>query len=170
MKKVCELKSAWLITWEFHSQESEKELLKIGIKNKVINIVSPYKSFDYVLDYVKDIYRMLNASYSEKVRLIKRGKKGITKKDYFYSHPILTSYKTSLYKKLMDSLNDKGINSKEFENLSEKWKTYPSHISIGHNPSILALKVKNVVIYKEGFIEKIEWYDPIGKRKLSVTI
>src|SRR5260221_7339640 len=145
----CEIKSAWLITWEFHSPNADEELRRLGITNRIIDIVDSHKDYDYIIDYTKNIYRLLMASYGEKLSLIKRSKDSITQDDFFYSHPVLTSYQSEVYKKMMNPNAD--IYSKEHEALLAQWENFT--VSVGHNPSILGRKVNNLKVFHEGLSE-----------------
>ncbi|MCK5471697.1 hypothetical protein KAI54_00735, partial [Candidatus Gracilibacteria bacterium] len=73
-KKVCEIKGAWLITWKFHSPDEEELLKSLGIKDKIIDIIDSHKTFDYIADHMKRIYKILEGTYFDKVALSKCGK------------------------------------------------------------------------------------------------
>lgn len=156
---LCEVGGAWLITWEFYSQDKHKKIKELGIKDEIVDIIDSHKKFDDVLEYVKKIYVLLNGDYCDKLGFAKRGRYKIDEKEFFSRQPLMTSYKTSIYKNLIRALETKGIKSIEYKKLGEKWKKYPQYISIGLNPSIYARKVKNLKVHTNDKGELIEWQE-----------
>lgn len=164
------IKQAWLVLWDFHSNNSdqylERELSYRGIKNKVVDILSVRKSYDKdIIEIAKDIYRQTILYPSEKIPLAdyNNGSKNMDKM-FGSSIPISTIYNSDIYRKMMKEMA-KDINSKESKKLLEQWKEYPKYVIVGHNPHLEIIKVKNITVYKnKNGTEVIEWDRPfIGK-------
>jgi len=139
---TSKLKEAWLMTWKFNAQNENSELKKNGIEDKIIDIISAYKDFDYIIEYTKSVYKLLVADYNTKISLAQRGKNRMKDEDFFISQPILNSYHSEIYQELVKSQKKDG--SKQYKKNIEKWKKYPTYINIGHNPSIYTRKVFNL--------------------------
>jgi len=160
-KKIpeCVLKGAWLISWESCFKNEKEKFKEMGIRNKIIDIIDSHKDFDWVKNYVMNLYISLNAGYCEKMYLA--GRKGELKKlekrqKYFKSQPLFTHYKTDLYIKYDKALKRDSRGSK-FEKLHEGLIKMPKYISIGHNPNILARKAKDLKVYATKQNVIIEW-------------
>ncbi len=159
-KNFHELKGAWLITWEFHSPNKKRDLRIFGISDEIIDVLDSHKGFDWVLDYTKNIYKVLMGEYSDKILLSKRGKNKMKKSEFFDSHFVSTHYQTKTYQELKKITDTKGIGSKRHKEVLEKWINYPCYISIGHNPSIRTRKVRNIKTYiNQNDAECIEWQE-----------
>jgi len=44
-QKICEIKGAWLITWESHVSDEKEYLRRFGIDDKIIYILDSHKIF-----------------------------------------------------------------------------------------------------------------------------
>lgn len=161
---INEIPSAWLITWEFHAPEAKRQLQELGIKNRVIDVVDSHRDYEFIIGYTKEIYRLLVGEYSEKIALLKRGKQRLETDDYFHAHPVLTSYQTDLYQKLLKSSDD--LDSEKHKQLLDAWGNHAYFVSVGHNPSILGRKVTDIkVLRRNGYSDEwLEWYDPYKKK------
>jgi hypothetical protein len=163
------MKSAWLITWDFHSPDKNERLKECGIKNEIIDILDGRQTFDYVLDSIKHIYILLNGDIYNKFLFAKRSKNAREdREEYFRINLLHTSYQDKIYKELMEAFREKGIESEEYKKFSEKWVKYPAYISVGHNPSIYARKVYKLKLFiNKDNIESLEWYEPLinGEQK-----
>lgn len=157
--KIITLKKVWLIKWGFHSNNEDVRLADFGINNKFIDIVSVRVKLEDVMEYVKDIYKIFHLSFSEKADLClyNNGRKNRYKM-FSGSVPVHTSFNSELYKNLIMVLETKGVDNKEYENLSKEWAKYPEYVIVGHNPYIEAWKVFNFTIYEnENGNEILEW-------------
>lgn len=175
MKKAAKykekLKKAWLIRWGFHGANEDESLRRVGIENKIIDILNSRKTFDDVLEYTKNLYRVYELSLQEKIYLehYTFGKK--RKKDLFKgSVPVFTSYQSDLYRDMMECFRKKGLHSEEYENLLKEWVNYPQYVLVGHNPYLEAKKVYNLGLIKNKDGEAtLEWEESLvnGKRNLE---
>ncbi len=152
------MKRAWLIRWHFCAPSEEEQLKKIGIDNKIIDVVNTRKTFDQVIDMVKDIYRQTLLSLSEKI-FLEHYSEGKKRKKYFFQRiSMFTNCNTPLYRHYMKSFRENGMNHPVTENLYSKWRKYPVHAIIGNNPALEAILVYNVFCYKNvGGVEILEW-------------
>lgn len=156
LRKIIEVKGAWLITWEFHSGDEDKKLKEFGIRDKVVDIVNSRKDLGFMREHTKSLYKVLWGDYSCKVSSAKRKKRG-EKEDLFYS-PILTPYRSTLYRKLIDNF-EKGIRDEE---AVKQWARSPQYVSVGNNPSFYARRVRNVRVYEiTGIKELLCWEEKI---------
>ena len=86
---------AWIIRWQFHAQDEKDKLEKYGIKNQVIEILNSRKDFDYVKEYVENLYRLHLLSFSEKAHLENyRFSRRNRRQMFGGSIPVFTNYKT----------------------------------------------------------------------------
>jgi len=152
-----------MITWQFNSEEDKRHLKESGISEKIVDILDSQKTFDHIFEHTKNLYKVFRASYMQKILLLSRGKNKLKEKDYFYTTPIHTSYQTDLYSRLIKALQDNGVQSNEYKQLSAQWAKYPCFISIGHNPQLYARKVKNIKIYEiqDSFSQTLQWEEPL---------
>ncbi|MCX6813506.1 MAG: hypothetical protein NTV77_03475 [Candidatus Azambacteria bacterium] len=64
------MKKAWLVQWGFHAQNEDECLRRLGISEKIVDVLSVRKDFDrQVIETSKDIYKQYILSFSEKVYL-----------------------------------------------------------------------------------------------------
>lgn len=161
-KLEAKFNKAWIIRWQFHAQNKKGELEKYGIKNQVIEILNSRKDFDKVKEYTENLYRLYLLSFAEKAYLenYKFSRKNRLKM-FGGSIPVFTPYKTDLYRDMMKCFRDKGTQDPEYLKLCEKWKKYPNHVSVGHNPSLEAIKVYDLQILSENGTEILEWDEPL---------
>ena len=161
-KLEAKFSKAWIIRWQFHAQDKKDKLEKYGIKNQVIEILNSRKDFDYVKEYVENLYRLHLLSFSEKAYLENYKFSRRNRRQMFGgSIPVFTNYKTDLYRDMMSCFRDKGMQDPEYLQLYEKWKKYPNYISVGHNPSLEAIKVYDLQILSEDATEILEWNEPL---------
>lgn len=161
---ICKVKGGWLISWEFHSPDKSRKLKELGINNEIIDILDSHKNFGYVLEYTKNVYKLLVGDHVDKVLLAKRGKNRLTEKEFFCGKNCLfTHYQTDIYRKLIKITETKGLKSPERKKILEEWINYPQYIFIGHNPSIHARKVRDVKVYKNSSGKVcLEWKEPLA--------
>lgn len=152
------MQKAWLIRWNFHTNNEIEQLGRLGIKNKIVDILSKRKTFEQIMDIVKAYYCSQRLSFSEKIYLehYTEGKK--RKKDFFQRAPISTHYMTDSYRNYMNSLRDNGIDHPETNKLFYEWNKGPIYISVGHNPSLEAILASDVSVYQNNDgKEVLEW-------------
>lgn len=175
MKNYIKMKKAWLISWEFHSSDKVNKLKEFGIENQIIDILDSRQTFEYIFDFVKHIYVLLNKDVYNKILFARRTKQAKTDREEFFKGNLLhTCRQDKLCIEMMNALDKKGIKSKEYKILSERWGKNPVYISIGHNPSIYARIVSNLKLsFDEDDSEILEWDEPLQngqKRKCSLII
>jgi hypothetical protein len=157
IKKLDEMKKAWIVHWGFHSQDENKSLKKIGIENKIIDIISVRKKFDEIVDIAKEIYMREMLSISEKIYIANYNRGKERRVNFLKNIPIFTHYKSKLYKDLIKE-TENNIQSKKASELREKWSKYTEYIIIGHNPYLKICKVFNLVVSEdEQGCEILEW-------------
>ncbi|MGB7290554.1 MAG: hypothetical protein WBD99_00070 [Thermodesulfobacteriota bacterium] len=166
------LAKAWLVRWESNSKNEERLFEWCGIKNKVIDILSVRKNFDFIEKYAKDIYRIFRLSLSEKAFLANYAKGKQNEKKFFdVSVPVYTHYQSTLYGDLTSCIKRKGPDHEDCKRLSEKWKNYPEYITVGYNPCVDIRKVSDLVIYEDtNGNEVLECYEMVAngtKKKIS---
>lgn len=153
---------AWIVRWQFYAQDGKSKLEEYGIKNEIIEILNSRKDFDDVQEYVENLYRLHMLSFTEKAYLENYKFSRKNRKQIFgVSIPVFTPYKTDLYRDMMSCFRDKGMEDPEYLQLWEKWKKYPSYISVGHNPSLEAIKVYDLQIFSDDGTEILEWKEPL---------
>lgn len=154
---------AWIIRWRFYGMDEKKQLEKLGIKNAIVDFLNSRKTFEFVEEYVKTLYRLQMLSFSERAYLedYKRGEKN--KSELFgKSIPIFTHYQTPVYRDLMRCTQEKGLDDSECRALVEKLAAIPPYISVGHNPSLEGKQVRNLRVFKDGWTNVLEWDETLG--------
>lgn len=169
-KKLGEMKKAWIVQWGYYAQNEEECLRRLGIKKKIVDVISIRRCFDkQIIEIAKDIYKREILSFSEKIYLSNYSKGEKRKKEFFGGTvPIFTHYNSNLYRNLMETINEQGLDSKEVKELSDKWNKYPRYIIVGHNPYLKIKEVLNLVLYEDdNGREILEWVLPLpgGNRK-----
>ena len=54
-KKLGEMKKAWLVRWGCHAQNEDECLKRLGIEEKIVDVISIRKDFDkQIVDIAKD--------------------------------------------------------------------------------------------------------------------
>lgn len=167
-KKLGAIQRAWLVRWNFHGNNEIKHLRELGIKNKIVNILSNRKTFEQIMEIVQAYYCSQILSFSEKIYLehYTEGKK--RKKDFFQRTPMFTHYMADPYRNYMNSLRDNGIDHPETNKLFYEWKKGPIYISVGHNPSLEAILVSDISVYQNNDgKEVLEWGEPLMDGRYS---
>lgn len=166
-KTKC-LKSAWLIQWECHGQNENKCLKQFGIKEKIVDILSTRKDFDKVVEIAKDIYRKERASLSEKIYFAAYKNGWECEKEFFNMVPLFTHYQCGLYRNLIRSIEENGLENEKTRKLQEKWVKYPQYVVIGHNPYLEIIKVFNLSVQSNNLTKEIlEWDRPLADGSLK---
>ena len=162
-KKLGKMKKAWLVQWGFHAQNEDERLKQSGIKEKIIDVISIRKDFNKIAEVAKEIYKREMLSFSEKIYLENYSLGEKRKKEFFGgSVPIFTHYQSDVYRNLMKTINEKGLDDLKVKDLSNKWSKYPQYIIIGHNPYLKIIKVFNLSISKDkNGNEIMEWDRPL---------
>jgi len=144
-KKII-YKKIWLVRWHAHGNHAATLLKKYSPQGEIIDILSSRKSFEYIEEHAKDLYRIFALSFSEKIPFT-HYIKGEKYKKIFFSHVgISRYYKSEWYKKLVkiDAENPSKMLSSESR---EKWKeahnTHPRYVTVGSNPSLEIREVFN---------------------------
>jgi hypothetical protein len=159
INNLIKLNKAWLVFWHAHAQKEKEFLKQNGINRKYLNILSARKEFTYIIEYAENIYQLFMMSFSEKADLANYNK-GNKNKAYCFGGtvPVFTHYQSNVYRDLIKSIESNGINSKQADMHSERFKNYPEYVIVGHNPSVEIFKVFNLIVYKdEDGDEKMEW-------------
>lgn len=157
-KKLGGMKKAWLVRWGCYGQNENRCLRRVGIKEKIVDVISVRKTFKQIMDIAKEIYCREQLSISEKIFLenYSNGKK--RKKDFFQRTPIFTNYTTNAYWDFMKSFRENGMNHPTTNKFFSQWRKHPIHISIGINPTLEVKLIFNLVVYQnKDDIETIEW-------------
>ena len=155
------MKKAWLVRWGYHAQNETKLLKELGIKEKIIDVLSIRKKFNQIVEIAKDIYIRDILSFSEKVYLSNYILGEKRREELFKcSVPVFTHYHSNLYKKLCKKL-EKAFsenNRIEIKKLQNKIRKCPEYITVGHNPYLEISKVFNLTVYfNNSDNEVIEW-------------
>ncbi|WKZ24585.1 MAG: hypothetical protein QY321_03130 [Patescibacteria group bacterium] len=158
-KKLEEMSVAWLVQWGFHAEDEDEQLKRLGIKRRVIDVISVRKKFKDIIEIAKNIYKMEVCSFSEKIFLshynLERKREGEL---FGGSVPLLTHFQSDLYRKLGSVIDQQGLESIEAQKLRDKWKKYPQYVIVGHNPYLEISEVYNLSLYrKENGSEILEW-------------
>lgn len=164
-KKLGEMKIVWLAQWGCHAQNEDECLKRSGIKKKIVDVISARKDFDrHITEMAKDIYKRKMLSFSEKIYLSDYAKGEKRKREFFSgSVPVFTHYQSEIYKSLMKTINDRGLDNPEVKKLSDKWSKYPQYILVGHNPYLEIIKVFNLHVYEnKSGNEILEWDRPLA--------
>jgi len=162
IKKLVKMKVAWLIQWRCNSLNNEENCLKqLGIKQKIVDVVSGRKNLEHIIEIAKDIYKREMLSFSEKVYLSKSRKR---KKEYFgRSIPVFTHYQSGLYRDLIKIMEEKGFNHPKVKDLLNKWSKHPQYVIVGYTPYLEVIKVFNLSVYKnKNGNEVAEWDRPLA--------
>ncbi len=150
--------SVWLIRWGFHSQDENKQLEKIGIKNKVVDFLNGRKKFEDVHEYVENLYKLYRLSFSEKASLENYHKGRKNRKEIFgKTIPVSTSYQGSAYRDWVKYDQQNRTSNEERDVLVQKFINSPQYIIIGHNPYLEGVLVYNFSIFNENGVEVLEW-------------
>ena len=169
-KKLGEMKKVWLVQWGCHAQNEDECLKRSGIKEKIVDVISMRKEFDkHIVEIAKDIYKREMLSFSEKIYLSNYSVGEKRRKKFFGGQvPVFTHYQSDLYRNLMKTINEKGLDSPEIKDLSNKWSKHPQYITIGHNPYLEVIRVFNLSAHedKDGS-EVIEWDRPLADGSLK---
>jgi len=165
IKKLGEMKIAWLVQWGCYGQDEDECLRQSGISEKIIDIISARKDFDkQIIEIAKDIYKRERLSFAEKIFLSNYSLGEKRKKEFFgRSTPVFTHYQSDLYRNLIKAINEEGLNSPRVKDLSDKWSKHPQYIIVGHNPYLEIIKVFNLSVYEDkdgGGV--IEWDRPLA--------
>ncbi|MBL7155069.1 MAG: hypothetical protein ISS88_01000 [Candidatus Portnoybacteria bacterium] len=168
-KKLAGMKIAWLVQWGCHTQNENKCLKRSGIKKKIVDVISIRKDFKDIIEMAKDIYKREILSFSEKVYLSNYSLGGKRKKEFFGGQvPVFTHYQSDLYRNLMKTINEKGLEDPKAKDLSNKWSKYPQYIMVGHNPYLEIIKVFNLSVYEDkNGNEIMEWDYPLANGNLK---
>lgn len=159
-KKLGAMKKAWLVQWGCHTQNEDECLKQSGIDKKVIDIISVRKDFDkQIIEIAKDIYKREMLSFSEKISLSNYSNGEKRSKEFFGGTiPVFTHYQSGLYRNLMKTINEKGLDDKKVKELFEKWSKYSQYITVGYNPYLEIRKIFNLFVYQsDNGNEVIEW-------------
>ena len=157
------MKKVWLVRWGFHDQNEDECLKRLGIKEKVVDVISVRKSFSYITEIAKDIYKRERLSFSEKISLSNYSNSEKVKREFFSGAvPVFTHYTSDLYRDFVKATNEKGLNNAEVKELLDKWSKGPEYITVGHNPYLEIIKVYNLSLYQiNNGNEVIEWDCPL---------
>src|SRR3989338_6938844 len=164
-KKLGEMKMAWLVRWGCHSQDEDECLRRSEIKQKIVDVISVRKDFDkHIVEIARDIYKQKMLSFSEKVSLSNYSKGEKHRKEFFGGAvPVFTHYQSDVYRNLVKTINEKGLDDPKVKDLSDKWSKYPQYILVGHNPFLEIIKVFNLLVYENnGGNEIVEWDWPLA--------
>lgn len=148
-KKLGEMKKAWIIRWNFHSRDKKEQLIKQGIYKEIVDILSKRKTFDQILNIVKNYYILEMSDFFEKIFLEHYTKGKERKKEFFQRVPVSTFYTTNSYGRYIKSLRENGIDHPKTNKLFYEWNKNPIFIIVGHNPSLEAILVSSLVVYKD---------------------
>lgn len=165
INKLGGMKIAWLVQWGFYAQNEHECLRRIGINEKIVDVMSARKDFDrQIIEIAKDVYRRKLLSFSEKIYLSNYSLGEKRKKEFFGGRiPIFTHYQSDLYRNLMRATQEKGLNHEETRKLSDQWCQSPQYITVGHNPYLEIIKVFNLSLYEnENGREIVEWDRPLA--------
>ncbi|MDD2646962.1 MAG: hypothetical protein PHV78_03395 [Patescibacteria group bacterium] len=159
MKKLGEIKIAWLVLWTCSGQNEDECLRKVGIYEKVADIISARKDFDQIIEIAKDIYKQKMLSFSKRIYLSNYSLGNKRKKEFFSTEvPVFTHYQSDVYRTLMKLIQEKGIKNKKAEKMSERWSRHPQFITVGHNPCLEITKVFNLSVSEDKNGEEfLEW-------------
>ncbi len=148
-KKLEEIKKAWLVQWGYCGQNEDECLKQAGIEEMIVDVIGVRKSFEDIVEIAKNIYQCKMLSLSEKVFLSNYLKGEERRKDFFgRTVPVFTHYQSDLYRNLIKTIEEKGVNSVEADELRNKWIKYPQYIIVGHNPHLEIRKVFNLSVYR----------------------
>jgi hypothetical protein len=161
--KIYEMNKAWLVMWHVHGRNEKDFLEQLGIKQKIIDIISVRRRFEDMIETAQDIYKQYTFSVGEKMYLAHYTKGNARQKKFFgKAVPFYTSYTSNLYKELAKSMQNNGVEHAETRRLSKKWSKYPQYVIVGHNPSIEIYKVSNLQLNKRYDGTKyLEWDHPL---------
>ena len=155
-QKILEMEKAWLIWWRFFSPDEDKSLEELGIKNKIIDIISAREGFGTILEKSKEIYIHKTQSLAKRAYFA-HYHEGRERRDKFLKQILYTYMQSDKYQQYIKLINEDA----EKERIGKARKELSKIsiiISIGHDPSLVVERVSGIAIYENGFgMNKIEW-------------
>lgn len=152
------MKKAWLVRCGFRDQNEDECLKRLGIKEKIIDVISIRKDFCHITEIAKDVYIRQRLSVSEKIYLSNYAK-GKKRKEELFSRqvPISTHYHSVTYRNFVRALEEG--RSDDVKRLLDQLSKLPQYITVGHNPYLEIIKVFNLSVFEEDEDgrEIIEW-------------
>jgi hypothetical protein len=137
-----------------------KKAWLIFSRDKIVNIFSSRKDSDFIFEYIKDLYCYENFTLREKAVQADYAKGAKYRKEFFEHGglTISTPHKSDLYREMMFTTREEGLDTPYSRELWKKWEKQPFHFKIGEREILVeARKVYNFSLSGENGNGVLEW-------------
>lgn len=152
-------KKVWLVRWVSTGGHGNETIKKYAPHGNPIDILSSHKTFEWIMEYAKDVYKLQTMHIQEKIPLA-HYKFGVKNRAHFFGSTVpFSTYQQCQWYRDFQNKDLADLSPNEYQSEQEKHSRF---IKIGYNPQLEIREVFDFSFEDQGGVLLMSWNELVG--------